>query len=153
MISISRFLLAIIILSSCAHHGLTDTERTALYQNYVAENKLEQVKSIRAFRYNGWRELGKEHLIIFTSIRKPYLISLKSSCADLRFSSTLGINHTSSNLRAKFDWIFVTSFPQQRCFIKTIHKLTREQADQLSDLDKPEKEQSTVEQESKGIRE
>lgn len=148
MTMIGRLLLAILVLSGCASNGLTDVERTALYQNYVIENKLEQVKSITAFRYNGWRELGKEHLIIFTSIRKPYLLTLKSRCVDLRFSSTLGINHTSSSLHAKFDSVFVASFPQQKCFIKTIHKLTREQADQMSDLDEPERNKSTIEQSS-----
>ena len=145
MICISRFLFAILILSSCAGRSLTDVERNELYQNYVIENKLEQLKSITSFRFDGWRELGKEHLIIFTSIRKPYLITLKNRCADLRFSNTLGINKTGNSLHANFDSIFVLSFPQQKCFIKSIHKLTREQANQMSDLDEPGKEQAAKE--------
>lgn len=149
MTLIIRMLSVVLILSSCANQGLTDVERTALYQNYVLENKLEKVKSITTFRYNGWRELGKEHLIIFTSIRKPYLITLKGRCIDLRFSNTLGINHTGSTLHANFDSIFVTSFPEQKCFIKSIHRLTREQADQMSTLDEPDKEQSTEKQSPK----
>ncbi len=139
MTLISRLLFAILILSGCTHNALTDIERSALYQTYISDNHLEQVKSITTFRYDGWRELGKEHLIIFTSIRKPYLITLKSRCVGLRFSNTLGINHTGSRLHTRFDSIFVTSFPEQKCFIKSIHKLTREQADQMSDLDEPDK--------------
>ncbi len=141
MISISRLLFIVAILSGCASHGLTDTERTVLYQNYITENKLEELKSITTFRFDGWRDLGKEHLIIFTNFKKPYLITLKSRCIDLRFSHTIGINKTSNSLHAKFDSIFVTRFPEQKCFIKTIHKLTREQADQMSDLDETSKEQ------------
>jgi hypothetical protein len=143
MISISRLLFIVVILSSCASYGLTDAERTVLYQNYISENKLEELKSITTFRFDGWRELGKEHLIIFTSFKKPYLITLKSRCIDLRFSHTIGINKTSNSLRAKFDSIFVTSFPEQKCFIKTIHRLTREQVDQMSELDNAEKSNNT----------
>ncbi len=142
---IIRLVFASLILSSCAGRGLTDVERTALYQNYVSENKLVEVKSITAFRFNGWRELGTEHLIIFTSIRKPYLITLNNRCMDLRYANTLGINKTGNSLYAKFDSIFVLSFPKQKCFIKTIHKLTREQANQMSDLDETGKNESAKE--------
>ena len=142
---IIRLVFAILILSSCAGRGLTDVERTVLYQNYVSENKLEELKSITAFRFSGWRELGSEHLIIFTSFSKPYLISLRNRCIDLRFSQTLGINKTGNSLYANFDSVFALSFPQQKCFIKTIHKLTREQANQISDLDKPGKNESAKE--------
>ena len=145
MTFIGRLLFAVLILSSCASNGLTDVERTALYHNYVAENKLEEVKSITSFRFNGWRDLGKEHLIIFSSIRNAYLITLTNRCSDLRYSNTLGINRTGSSLHAKFDSIFVTSFPEQKCFIKTIHKLTKEQANQMSDLDKTKENDSAKE--------
>ena len=91
MTLISRLLFAILILSSCASNGLTDVERTALYQNYVSENKLEQVRSIYAFRFNGWRELGKEHLIIFTSISKPYKI--KNSLKRMKMELTVKKKH------------------------------------------------------------
>lgn len=150
MTLIIRLIFAVLILSSCAGRGLTNVERTALYQNYVSENNLEEVKSITAFHFNGWRVLGKEHLIIFTSIRKPYLITLKNRCMDLRYSNTLGINKTGNSLYAKFDSIFLLSFPQQKCFIKTIHKLTREQANQMSDLDETGKDLSAKELSPKG---
>lgn len=139
---ISLVLFIAIFLSGCASSRLTDDERIILYQKYVIENTLEEVKSIRSFRYSGWRELGKKHLILFSSFSKPYLITLKHTCIDLRFSNTLGLNRSGSSLDARFDSIFVTTFPEQKCFIKTIHKLTREQADQMSDLGDVEKEKS-----------
>ena len=129
------------LLGGCASNGLSDQERQQLYQDYVKEHKLEELQRITAFKFHGWRELDKRHLIISTTFKRSYFITLRSNCVELQFTQTIGINRSDSSLHAKFDSIFVPSFPQQKCFIKSIHKLTREQADEIAGLGK-EKDQS-----------
>ncbi len=122
-------------LAGCASHRLTNDERESLYQNYLAEIKAEALDRITAFRFYGWRELGNRHLIISTSYKRNYFITLRGTCIELQYSNTIGINRSDSSLNAKFDSIFVPSFPEQRCYIKSIHKISREQADRIDELE------------------
>lgn len=123
------------VLTGCASQRLTNEDRETLYQNYLAEIKAEPLERITAFRFYGWRELGNRHLIISTSYNRNYFITLRGTCIELQYSHTIGINRSDSSLNAKFDSIFVPSFPEQRCHIKSIHKITREQADRIDDLE------------------
>jgi hypothetical protein len=135
MKKLSTIILMIALLSGCASHRLTSDERETLYADYLAEIKAESLDRITAFRFYGWRELGNRHLILSTSPKKKYFITLRGPCLDLPFATTIGINRTDSSLSAKFDSIFVPSFPDQRCHIKSIHKITREQADKIDQLE------------------
>lgn len=128
-------LILFLILTGCAGHRLSNDERETLYQTYLTEIKAEQLERITAFRFYGWRELGNRHLIISTSYKRNYFITLSATCIELQYSHSIGINRSDSSLSAKFDSIFVPSFPQQRCRIKTIHKITREQADRIDELE------------------
>jgi len=126
------------LLAACASTPRPDY--SALYQNYITENKLESLKRITAFNYRGWRSLDNEHLIINTSPNKPYLVTLISPCLDLRFSHAIAINSQgTSALYTRSDSISVPNYPHQKCFIKTIHPLTKQQADEISKLGKKTK--------------
>ncbi|TQV70949.1 hypothetical protein FLL45_21725 [Aliikangiella marina] len=123
------------VLAACA--STPPPDYGALYQNYITKNKLESLKRISAFNYRGWRSLDNEHLIINASHNKPYLITLTSPCFDLRFSHAIAINSRgTSSLYTRSDSITVPNYPQQKCFIKTIHPLTKEQADEIVKLGK-----------------
>lgn len=128
--------MALVLVNGCSTHRLTEQQRAELYSDYLNNNKVEEVERVTSFRFHGWRELGKKHLIVSKSMNRPYFLTLKNNCIELGFSQSIGINRSGSTLHAKFDSIFVPSFPEQRCFIKSIHKLTREQADAISDLGK-----------------
>ena len=136
MKNIAALMIATILLTACATTRISNAEREKLYQNFVTEQKLENLDRIHVFRFYGWRELDNKHLILSTSVNKFYFITLRSVCIDLTFSYLIGINNTSSSLMAKFDSIFVPKFPEQKCFIKSIHKLTRAQADEMRKIGK-----------------
>lgn len=128
-------ILLISLLAACASTPKTDY--AALYKSYIVENKLESLKRITAFNYRGWRSLDNEHLIINASHNKPYLVTLTSPCVDLRFSQAIAINSRgASALYTRSDSISVPNYPHQKCFIKTIHPLTKQQADEIVKLGK-----------------
>lgn len=123
------YLAAVLFLSGCAS---TETEKQAPdYEQYIASQQLEQLERITSFRFHDWRSLDDEHLIISTSFSKPYLVTLKRRCVDLADSHVIGIDNRGSVLVAGFDAVYVMSRPDNKCQIKSIHALTREQADEL----------------------
>jgi hypothetical protein len=45
-------------------------------------------------RYDGWKPLGKEEALVWTSPDKAYLIKVAPPCEDLRFASHIGLTST-----------------------------------------------------------
>lgn len=130
------FLLSVFLLSSCMTSPQNQQEKVSRFEQYATDNKLESIDKIRSFRFSAWRELDRKHLIISTSVRKPYFITLKGNCLNLQFTNTIGIDNLGSSLTAGFDSIFVLEFPQLKCRIQSIHRLTKQQADDMTDLRK-----------------
>ena len=141
MMRLSVFLMLIGFASACATNTMSKTEKTEAYNQYIVSEKLEELKSIAVFRYDGWSSLGTEHLIISTSVSKPYLIKLKSRCYDLEFAQTIAIHNIGSSLQAKFDSISVQKHIPQKCYIEKIYKLTKEQKKVLVKIGKEDKEE------------
>ena len=136
-LTFTRLWLAVLLsisLVGCATTGMSNAERTLAYDQFIVSEKLEELNQITAFRFDSWSSLGQEHLIISTSFNRPYLISLRNSCFDLNTANVIGINNTGSTLHAKFDSITVPKSIGQKCFIKSIYKLTKEQKDALSKI-------------------
>jgi len=122
---------------ACAQTGLTTEERLVLYQDYVTQNKLEPLKKITSFKFHSWRDLDNRHLIISTHISRPYFVTLKSTCVDLKWSHGIVIHNANSNtLQSKFDAISPVKFPHQKCFIDKIYKITKAQAKEIANLAK-----------------
>ncbi len=139
MISNIRIFAGLVVLSvlgGCASTRMSNAEKSAAYINYIEQNKLEKVKRITTFRLHGWRYLNRDYVILSTSIRKPYLVEISGPCYELAYSHSIGIHHDGSTLTDRFDWVFAPSQPDIRCMIRSIHKLSREQADQLAAIGK-----------------
>ena len=124
---------------------MSNAEKTEAYVNYIEQNKLEKVKRINTFRLHGWRYLNRDYVILSTSIRKPYLVEISGPCHELAFSHSIGIHHDGTTLTDRFDWVFAPSQPDIRCMIRSIHKLSREQADQLATIGKSGEEENETE--------
>lgn len=126
--------LAVVLFSGCATTGTDIEGSVSVYEEYIKSKQLEEVAKITSFSFHDWRGLDDKHLIISTSFSKPYLITLKRTCRDLSSAHAIGINNKGSTLSAGFDAIYTLKPPKEMCFIKSIHKLTREQADEIAGL-------------------
>jgi len=145
MITRTVYLLSTLLISSliasCSNADKTTAKKVPLYDNYVIEKKLESVDRITSFSFQGWRSLDNYYLIISTSLSKSYLIQLNSYCADLQFANAIIINNNGNSLHAKFDSIHVAKGLSGKrsgikCIIKSIHKISREQEDEIAQLGK-----------------
>jgi len=121
-------------LAGCASTGMTLNERTDAYNAFITSEKLEPLSRITAFRFDSWTSLGQRHLIIKTRFNKPYLITLKTRCYDLRMAHVIGIDNTGSTLQAGFDAIVVPDNNGQKCYIDSIYKITKEQKKALLNI-------------------
>lgn len=132
--------LFIIVLAGCASAPSQSGVKQATFDDYVSTHQLQSLEKITAFKFQGWRSLDSEHLIITTSPKRPYLIALQSRCSKLKHARGIAINSNGTNtLQAGFDSITVPKFPGHKCIIKSIYRLTNEQADEVSQLAKKQK--------------
>lgn len=127
------------LMMGCSSSTLTPVEKTAAYNSFTEEQKLEQVDRITSFRFDSWTSLGNQHLILYRSFNEPYLVKLKRDCFDLDFTMQIGVGHKSNTLLAKFDYIIVPDTIPVRCYIDTIHKIDKDQKKALMAIGKPPK--------------
>lgn len=128
-------LLATFFIVGCSKNQLTDEQRDQAYRQFIADNNLENIKSINTFRYHGWQSLTQEFLILSTSIKRKYLIELSGLCHDITYAQSLYINQIdANNLSARFDSFSTTDNRMERCVIKTIYPITTEQAKFISNI-------------------
>jgi len=122
---------------SCSK-SVTKSKNNSIYSEYIQSNQLAHVKNIRTFRFQSWHSLDYKHLIISSSQRKSYLISLDFYCNDLLHTPNIQLDQTmASTLSAKFDSIIVPrNNPQIKCRIKSIYPITKEQKNELTGLRK-----------------
>lgn len=145
----TALLIALFILAGCATTNMSRTERTEAYNNYIVEKELEGLDRITTFRFDGWASLGDEHLIVSTGFKRNYLLTLKSNCYDLYHANRIVINQNGSVLQTKFDSVSVPGKFEIPCFIKSIHKITRDQKKELLAIGKTKEKPVAEEVEEK----
>jgi len=130
--------------SACtSNQSFSHKERDEAYTAYIEKNELLSQDKIRTFKFNGWQTLSNNYLIISTSPRKRYLIEISGFCSNLYHAQTIAINQgMSSMLSVRFDSISVPELPAVKCFIKSIHKITKEQVKEISAIGKIAKEKA-----------
>lgn len=104
---------ATLIVSACAGipKRTTDTEELERFQQYAGA----PVSSINYLgRYDGWRPLGRDNLVIWTGVNEAYLLSVVGPCNDLPFASRIAIKSRGPTLSRGDDVIVGRN---QRCTI------------------------------------
>ena len=86
----------------------------------------EPVDRIHHFgRFDSWRVVDRDTLIVWTTPSRPYLIELKRGSPDLRFAQVISVTSTIGATYAKLDSIRVRGFDYP---IEAIYKLSRDEA-------------------------
>jgi hypothetical protein len=76
------------------------------------------IKQIRTFQgIDRWQSLSPEKLVIWTSVNRAYLLTLRAPCSGLEFQQTIGISSSNSIIDRHFDKIY---FENQVCFLAEI---------------------------------
>jgi hypothetical protein len=67
--------------------------------------------------YNGFRTLGGQDLVIWTTINDAYLIKVLEPCLNLPFANRVDLTSASKTVTRSIDWVV---FDRGRCRIDTI---------------------------------
>ncbi len=149
VVGIALIVTLLILLSGCATSGMSRQEREQAYDDFIVSEKLEELKRITTFRFNGWNDLSDRHLILHVGVNRFYLITLRNDCYDLDRALNIRFNNTGSTLHSKFDSITVLSDPHMKCFIESIHEISKEQRKALVTLHRQDGEEAQDKQKEK----
>ena len=108
--------LAAFLLSACAGipQRTSDKEDLERYRQYAGE----PVSSISYLgRYDSWRALGRDNLVVWTGINDAYLLTVSGVCNDLPFVNRIAIKSRGPTLD-RGDSVIVGR--NQRCLITQI---------------------------------
>jgi len=114
------FMFAAALLAGCA------TTARISPQDAVTEAKLLQFAGppIDSFtylgRYDGFRTLGDNQVVLFTTINDGYLIRVRAGCPNLRFIDRFGLTSSDRTVSRVFDFVLAD---QVRCQIDTIRHI------------------------------
>ena len=88
---------------------------------------------ITVFHIDGWRAVGRDAIILWTTPFEPYLLKLDRPAFDLPFVENVGVTSTGHELYARFDSVIVRGMPYR---IASIHAISREAARTMRSADK-----------------
>jgi hypothetical protein len=111
--------LATLLVVACAGipKRTTDQEELARYQQYAGE----PASSISYLgRYDSWRPLGRDNLVIWTGVNEAYLLTIAGPCNDLPFANRVAIKSRGATL-SRGDSVIVGR--GQRCLITELRPI------------------------------
>src|SRR5687768_12068389 len=106
-------IVATLVLGACAGipQRTSDKEDLERYRQYAGE----PVSSVPFLgRYDSWRALGRDNLVVWTGMNEAYLLTIAGPCNDLPFATRIAIKTTGSTL-SRGDSIIIGR--GQRCLI------------------------------------
>ncbi len=110
---------AAFVLSACSGipQRTTDKEELDRYLQYAGE-PISSVSSLG--RYDSWRALGRDNLVVWTGINEAYLLSIAGPCNDLPFATRVAIKSRGPTL-SRGDSVIIGR--GQRCLITEIRPI------------------------------
>ncbi|MBE0365476.1 hypothetical protein PULV_b0053 [Pseudoalteromonas ulvae UL12] len=135
-------------LLGCASTTMSSKERNTSYAQYVKGENLSSKDKITSFKYDGWKSLSDNYLIITTIQKDDYLIETKGKCVNLNDSISIKLNRSSNSSLDKFgDTITPISSSTEdyittNCHIKSIYPISDKQVDYLVNIGQSVQKQS-----------
>jgi len=104
-------------LSACAGMPKRENEQATLdrYMDFAGQ----PVESFSYLgRFDGWRSLGRDKLVVWTGLNDAYLLTVQQPCLDLEFANRIGLTSTTGTVSRGFDAVRVGR--HERCTITEI---------------------------------
>ncbi len=105
-----------LLLAGCSASN-TRAERDAQRLDDLRSVAGEPVRDFRYTRLQGWNTFGDTSVLVETSQRQGWLLSVDESCIDLPFAHAIGLSSGPGNIVSTFDYVTVG---RDRCRILEI---------------------------------
>lgn len=117
--------------TAAAKSGADGDGETEARQDELTFADFEQVDEMVALTSpHSFRAIDDDSVLVWRTRSDPYLIELRRRSPDLRFARSIGVTSTAGRTHARFDDVRIDGL---RYPIESIYKLTREQAERLSE--------------------
>jgi hypothetical protein len=132
------------LLQGCTSYNSAMLEtKDKAYAQFVTDENLAAKEKINGFKFNGWKPLSDNYLIMTAVHNKDYLIETKGRCVDLNKAHGIKLNRTSGlAVQPLADSISPVGVTSETCMIKSIYAISSIQSDQLSLIAKTVENQS-----------
>jgi hypothetical protein len=109
-------LLPLLALTACAalKNRESDSDKLARYMDYAGE-PVESFSLMGGL--DGWQALGRDRVLVRTSVNRAYLLRVAEPCIDLDFANAIALTSTGSTVTRRLDAVRVGD---QRCQITEI---------------------------------
>lgn len=106
--------LALVALTaSCAHFKNREKDEDVLAR--YMDNAGEPIEHFSYLgRFDGWRALGRDKLVVWTGINDAYLLTVQTPCSNLPFANAIGLTTTTGTVSRGFDSVKVGKGEQCR---------------------------------------
>ncbi len=109
-------------LAACAGMGKRESdERTLARYMDAAGEPIEQFSYLG--RFDGWRALGRDKVVVWTGINDAYLLTVQTPCTELPFAQTIALTTTTNTVSRGFDSVRFGPNPNQQCRISEIRPI------------------------------
>jgi len=107
--------LAVVTACSGMRHRESDKVTLQRYNDYAGA----PVESFSYLgRFDSWRALGRDKLVVWTGMNSAYLLTVQTPCPDLQFAQHIGLTSTAGSVSSGFDSVQVGR--HERCRITEI---------------------------------
>jgi hypothetical protein len=108
-------LLAVALFASAAAGASTDreAEQLARYEQFAKP----PVQDMPFWRMDGYESLGRDTVMVWTSVKDAWLIRVYEPCSDLPWANSIGLTSNMHRVSTKFDFVLAR---KSRCMIKSI---------------------------------
>lgn len=104
------------LLAACGASN-TRAERDAQRLEELRSVAGEPVRDFRYTRLQAWNTYGEESVLVETSLREGWLLTVDAPCIDLPFAQAIGLSSGPGNTVSTFDYVTVG---RDRCRIREI---------------------------------
>lgn len=111
--AITTILLATAVLTSSAATASRESEQLARYEQFAKP----PVQDMPFWRMDGYESLGRDAVMVWTSVKDAWLIRVYEPCSDLEWANSIGLTSNMHRVSTKFDFVLAR---KSRCMIKSI---------------------------------
>jgi len=113
--AITATLLAAALLFGSAASATADreAEQLARYEQFAKP----PVQDMPFWRMDGYESLGRDAVMVWTSVKDAWLIRVYEPCSDLQWANSIGLTSNMHRVSTKFDFVLAR---KSRCMIKSI---------------------------------
>jgi hypothetical protein len=123
LMNIRNILLTLTLASlaaACSHMKNRESDEQVLAR--YMDNAGEPIEHFSYLgRFDGWRALGRDKLVVWTGINDAYLLTVQTPCTNLPFANAVGLTTTTGTVSRGFDSVKVGR--GEECRINEIRKV------------------------------